>query len=399
MTFFRNVGVAVGWGALLAGPSVALAQTPPKSVGVIEMRLTEVPRIVTVPGRASANSRASIRPQVSGLVTEILYQPGTALSEGDPMFRIDPTTYEANLTDAQANLDSARAAVAAAQSNYNRLNQLRSSASVSEAQIETARTELEQAQASELAAGAALRLAEAQLAWTTITSPIDGMASVAHVSVGDLVTASQTDMMATVTQLDPINVDVYGPSVGVLSVLEDIEAGRLTIADEIHASLTLETGREYQATGELVAPGYEVSTTTGSIATRFRFDNPDRRLLPGMFVRARINVGVAKAFLVSQSAATRDRIGQLSAFVVEDGKAVRRDLTEQGTYQNNWIVTDGLADGDLLVVDGLTGLAPGADVRTVPVAFDANGVPRPVEPDAPADAADTDPASDTGAAE
>ena len=126
-----------------------------------------------------------------------------------------------------------------------------------------------------------------------------------------------------------------------------------------------------------------VSTSTGSIDTRFRFDNPDNRILPGMFLRGQIDLGMSRAILVSQSATMRDKLGELTAWVVEDGKVARRTLTEIGLYQQQWVVTDGVVDGDLVVVDGLAGLAEGAAVVPVPVTFDENGIIRETTPPAP----------------
>ncbi|ASM70860.1 MULTISPECIES: efflux RND transporter periplasmic adaptor subunit [Roseobacteraceae] len=363
--------------------SPVVAQTPsgmpPKQVGVVEAILMDVPRIVTLPGRAVAASSTAIRPRVSGIVTEIIYQPGRPIAAGDPMFRIDDTTYQANATSAQAQLSSAQAQVTEAQAAFTRTERLVGSGST-QAQVESARAALDQARAAVVSAQADLTLAKAKLDWTTVTSPLAGVASVSAVSIGDLVNEGQTDAMATVTQLDPIEVDMYEPSSRFLSVIDDIKDGTLRLNDELNATLTLETGQTYQAVGALVAPGVTVSTSTGSIDTRFRFDNPEHRLLPGMFLRGRINLGVTKAMLVSQTAASRDKLGNLSVWVVVDGKVQKRDLTDDGTYQHQWIITDGLEDGDLVVVDGLAGLSEGADVVTVPVGFDENGVVRDTAP-------------------
>ena len=161
----------------------------------------------------------------------------------------------------------------------------------------------------------------------------------------------------------------------------------------LQATLTLETGETYAATGELVAPGFTVSTSTGAVDTRFRFDNPRRLILPGMFLRGQIDLGTTEAFLVTQNAATRSKTGQLTAWVIRDGKATQVDLVDDGTYQNHWIVTDGLEPGELLAVDNLAALSDGATVTTVPVTLDENGVVReqPAEtaagPDAGPDAA------------
>ncbi len=359
------------------------AEMPPPRVGVVQVQPRQVPRILTLPGRAVAQAEATIRPRVGGLITEILYQPGSAVAQGAPMFRIDPSTYQANLRSAEAQVSSARAALTEAETSFGRTEQLLGSGTT-QAQVDASRATLEQAQAALQGAEAALTLAQAELDWTTVTSPIDGMASVAAVSVGDLVTANQAEALATVTRLDPIDVDMYEPSARMLSLRDDISGGRLRLNERLQATLTLETGETYAATGELVAPGFTVSTSTGAVDTRFRFENPRRLILPGMFLRGQIDLGTTEAFLVTQNAATRDKTGQLSAWVVRDGKAVQVDLTDEGTYQNHWIVTDGLQPGDLLAVDNLAALTEGAAVTTVPVTLDENGVVREQPAEAPA---------------
>ncbi|AXC48634.1 efflux RND transporter periplasmic adaptor subunit [Paracoccus suum] len=364
-------GLAPGAPALAQVPG----QMPPKQVGVVEMQLQPVPRIVTLPGRAVAGAEAAIRPRVSGMVTEILYDPAVPLKAGAPMFRLDATTYQSGVVTAEANVESAQAASTEADAAAGRAKRLLGSGST-RVQADSAQAAADQAAAQLRSAKAALDVAKAELGWTTITSPIDGFASVAAVSVGDLVTANQGEAMATVTRLDPIEVDILVPSVRLQSVIDDIESGRLKMNKTLNATLTLENGQTYKAKGELVAPGFSVSTTTGSVDNRFRFENPDRRLLPGMFLRGTIELGTTQAFLVSQSAATRDRIGELSVWVVEDGKVVQRKLKDDGSWNNNWIITDGLKAGDLVVADNLTGLTAGTAVQTLPVTYDEQGVVR-----------------------
>lgn len=378
--------------ALWASPGQA--QQPPaqgaRAVGTIVLQSESVPLISTIPGRAVARDAVSIRPRVDGFVTDILYSPGQPIKAGAPMFQIDRTTYQASVEQARANLASARAAVPQAQAAYDRTRRLQGSAAT-QSSLEEALATLEQAQAAEMAAEAALRTAEAQLSWTTITSPLDGLPSVSAVSVGDLVTAGQSDALATVTQLDPIDVDMFEPSARLQRIRDRIEAGTIQRADSINAQLTLENGRTYAAKGELVAPGFEVSTSTGAIDFRFRFENPESRILPGMFVRGSIEIGRIQAILVPQMAATRGRDGTLSAWVAEDGKAVRRTLTEEGVHENAWIVTGGLNPGERLIVNGTTGLAQGAEIAPTPVEIDENGVVRDLPPDG------TDPAPATPA--
>ncbi|WP_287883418.1 MULTISPECIES: efflux RND transporter periplasmic adaptor subunit [Paracoccus] len=371
-----RLGIAL---AALSLVGQAAAQQPvapgPRQVGVISVTAESVPLVSTLPGRAVARDAVDIRPRVDGFVTEVLYNPGQPIKVGDPMFRIDPTTYEAAVQEARANLASAKAAVPQAEAAYERSRRLQGSGST-QAALEQAQATMEQAQAAAAAAEAALKLAETQLSWTTIASPLDGLPSVAAVSPGDLVTAGQSDALATVTQLDPIDVDMYEPSARLQRIRERIESGQIRMSQGLKAQLTLENGVTYAATGEMVAPGYTVSTSTGAIDFRFRFDNPERRILPGMFVRGRIEIGRIQAVLVPQMAATRGRDGTLSAWVAEDGKAVKRVLTEEGVHENSWIVTDGLKDGDALIVNGGTNLAEGAEVAPVAVEIDENGVVR-----------------------
>ncbi|WP_028713578.1 efflux RND transporter periplasmic adaptor subunit [Paracoccus sp. J55] len=369
-------------GLVLAALSVAgqaEAQQPPasgpKEVGVVAVKAESVPLVSTLPGRAVARDAVDIRPRVDGFVTEVLYNPGQPIKAGDPMFRIDPTTYEAAVEEARANLASAKAAVPQAEAAYERARRLQGSGST-QAALEQAQATMEQAQAAATAAEAALKLAETQLSWTTIASPLDGLPSVAAVSPGDLVTSGQSDALATVTQLDPIDVDMYEPSARLQRIRDRIESGQIKMSQTLKAQLTLENGATYAATGEMVAPGYTVSTSTGAIDFRFRFDNPERRILPGMFVRGTIEIGRIQAILVPQMAATRSRDGTLSAWVAEDGKAAKRVLTEEGVHQNSWIVTAGLQAGDALIVNGITGLAEGAEIAATPVEIDENGVVR-----------------------
>ncbi|MBP7241817.1 efflux RND transporter periplasmic adaptor subunit [Amaricoccus sp.] len=371
--------------------SAAAAQAPagaagPKSVGVLTLVSESVPRIFTLPGRAVAYEAAAIRPQVSGIITEILYDAGAPIAAGTPMFRIDPAPYAARVAQATAQVASARAEIPRAQAAFDRAQRLVGTVST-QVDLESAQASLDVAKANLQSAEAALQIAQIDLSWTTVTSPIDGMASVSIASVGDLVAANQTEPLATVTKLDPIGVDMLEASTNMLRVREEVESGRLTLAEELEATLVVGNGRTYSTTGEMVAPGFVVSTTTGTVDVRFRFDNPDSILLPGMFVRGQLKLGHVEAVLVPQTAATRERDGRLTAWVVEDGKAVQREITEDGSYRNQWIVTDGVAGGEQLIVNGLTTLAAGMAVEPVPAEIDEGGVVRMPEAAAPAGAA------------
>ncbi len=364
----------------------ANAQMPPQSVGVFELETRTVPRTIVEPGRAIASAEVEIRPRVEGTVTEIVYSAGQPVEAGDVLFRIDPSTYEADLRAAEADLAAARASVQEAEAALQRSEQLLGTGT-SQAQVDTARSSLEQARATLQSATVTRDLARTNLERTTITSPITGVAGFATVSVGDLVSANQADALATVTQLDPIDVEIWAPSARVLSLIEDISSERVEIAESITATLTLETGRTFDAEGQMVATSQSVSETTGSRATRFRFENPRHVLLPGMFVRSEVMLGSTRAIIVPQSATERAPTGELTAWVVADGMAEQRSLQEIGTHEHGWIVTDGVAAGELLAVDGLANLAPGVEVQTIPVMLDEDGIVRDLKgADTPGDA-------------
>lgn len=381
MTFpslpFRTAAALACAGLLFSAGHAVAQQMPgpagPAAVGVVTLQTTEVPYTVTLPGRAVAFEQTDIRPRVEGTIEEIVYTPGHPLEVGDVLYRIEGDSYEAELAAAEAAVAGASASVTAAKATLERYQKL-DGVGVTRESVETAEVSLMQAEADQRSAEAALKTAQLNLKRTEITSPIQGVADVSEVSVGALVTANQSDALTTVTRLDPIYVDLTESSARLLRVREQIDAGDLAQSDKLQIDLTLENGATYSAGGTLVSPGFSVSSTTGAVEFRIQFDNPDRKILPGMFLRANIQIGSRNALLVPQRATTRSASGDLTAFVVKDGKAEKVVLTEAGSYQNPWVVTEGVADGDALVVDGLRNLRDGADVAPTPVTIDEDGV-------------------------
>lgn len=348
-------------------------------VGVIDLQRQDVPRIVTLPGRAVAYQEVELRPRVGGVIEELLYTPGQLLKVGDPLFRIDDAAYRAAEAAAQAELATAEANLPVAQAAYERAEQL-SGRGYTEAEVDSARAALAEAKAALDSAQAALDYAQTEVSWTTVKSPISGRGDVATVSVGDLVTAGQSDELTTIVRSDPIYVDMMEASARILSVRKAIAEGTLTQKDTLQATLLLENGDSYRGTGQLVTPGNYVSTTTGTVTVRFQFPNPDHIVIPGMFLRGEITIGTIRAFLVPQRAATRGNSGQLTAYVVgEDGTAQQVTLSDDGSYQNAWIVREGLSDGDRLIVDGLSALRAGQPVTPVAARIDENGIVRDAE--------------------
>ena len=382
------------WAALclvLPFASESLAQVRrgpdgPTPVGVVTTAEEDVPRTVTLPGRAIAYQQTAIRPQVGGEILDIVYDPGRPVRAGDVLFRIDPETLAAALAAAEASVAGAEASLTQAQNTVTRYRRLEGSG-VSAVDRANAEVALKQAEAALAAARAARDAAQLSLDRTAILSPLDGMADVPQVSVGDLVTANQSEALTTITQLDPIYVDVSESSARLMRSRAGGSAGQLIRTGAVQTRLTLETGEEYQGEGRLVSPGIAVSPTTGTVPIRLRFDNPDLRILPGQFLRVQMTLGSTRAVLVPQRATSRASDGTLTAFVVRDGRAQQVVLSEQGSYRNNWIVTQGINPGEQLILDGLDDLRAGTEVAPVPVQIDAQGVVREIA--APGPAADT----------
>ena len=345
----------------------------PVSVGTITVQTVDVPYVRTLPGRAVAYETGEIRARVSGVVEEILYAAGDKLKPGDPMFKIEDTTYVAAFASAKAALAGAEVARDTAQATVDRYKTLQGSA-VSKADLQTAQATAAAAVASYAAAQAAVDVAQLDLDRTIVRSPISGIAGIPSVSVGALVTANQADALATVTRLDPIYIDVSDSSAGMLRVRAQIDDGSLKLGTKVGVALVLEDGTTYDGQGTVVVLGNVVSATTGTFDLRVQFDNPKRLILPGQFLRVKLTLGSTSAKLVPQRATGRTSDGTLTVFVAKDGVAKKVALTSSGTQDNAWIVTGGLEDGDLVIVDGLTNLRDGAEIKPVPVTIDADGV-------------------------
>lgn len=347
----------------------------PTKVGVVITAEEDVPYVVTLPGRAIAFQQTTIRPQVGGEILAITYDPGQPVKSGTVLFRIDPETLAAALSAAEAAVAGAEASLTQAQNTVTRYRRLEGSG-VSAVDRANAEVALKQAEANLKSAEAARDSAQLSLKRTEIISPIDGITDVAEVSVGDLVTANQAEALTTITQLDPIYVDVSESSARILRIRQSVSAGRLEAADVFDAQLTLETGEKHQGAGRMVSPGIAVSQTTGTVPIRLQFDNPDGQILPGQFLRVQMTLGSARAVLVPQRATRRGSDGTLTAFVARDGKAQQVTLSEQGSHKNAWVVTQGIRPGEALIIDGLESLRAGTDVETVPVVIDPQGVVR-----------------------
>jgi membrane fusion protein (multidrug efflux system) len=350
---------------------------PPAQVGVITLHAQEVPFVATVPGRTVASAVSEIRPQVSGIIQKRLFREGTEVKAGDVLYQIDDRSYRAALDSAKAGAERAQAAVANAQAESDRLEELGRRNVVSQQQIDAARATLAQAQADLSAANAAIETAQINLDNTRVTAPISGLIGTSPVTEGALVIANQTTALTTIRQIDPMFVDMTASSANLLRVRRMIAEGALHQASPSpEIRLTLEDGSQYSEVGAIEATEANVSETTGTVTVRARIANPQHLLLPGMYVRATVAVGTGtKGFLLPQRAVSRNAKGQATAmFVNADGKAELRVLQTEQAYRNAWLVRKNVEEGDRLIVDGLQKLRGGQPVQPVEVKLDGQGI-------------------------
>lgn len=359
-----------------AGAGPGGGERPPAEVSVVIMKAASQSLTTTLPGRASAFQTAEIRPRVSGVIKEIAFKEGSEVQQGDLLFKIEDDTYRAAVAQSQASLQKAEAGVPTAQSNLARQERLVGSGAT-QVELENARVTLLQAEADVAQARAALRSAQIELDLTEIRAPFEGVTTASRYSIGNVVTANQADSLMTLRRLDPIYIDLTESSVNLLRLREAINAGRInrTAGEATEIRLTLEDGHEYPVVGKLDMSEMAVSETTGTYSIRAVFDNPDGLILPGMYVRATVNVGTENGFLIPQRAASRSPMGELTAkFVTADNTVETRVFTDAQVSGNNWLVSEGIKDGDKLIVDGLQRIGDGAPVQPVEVTLNANGI-------------------------
>lgn len=322
-----------------------------------------------LPGRATAYRIAEVRARVDGIVQRRLYTEGADVRVGTPLFRIDPEPFEAALQSAEAQLASAQATATSAKLLAQRYEKLIETNAISRQEYDDAVAQEKTARANVDAARAAVRTARINLGYTLVRSPIAGRTGPSDVTEGAFVRQGEATLLTTVTQLDPIYVDTTWSTLDLLRVRRLMEQGQLvTVEGEPQVTVILEDGREYPHRGKLLLTGVRVDPTTGSVPLRALVPNPDGRLLPGMFVRTRIEEGTQPAaLLVPQRGVTRDRNGRPTALVVNtQGVVEERQLEVDRVVGESWLVTKGIAPGEYVVVEGMQRVKPGAPVKVVP---------------------------------
>jgi membrane fusion protein (multidrug efflux system) len=343
---------------------------PPPEVGVITLAPHKVDIVDQLPGRTTAFRVAEVRPQVTGIVQKRLFTEGGEVKAGQQLFQIDAGSYRAALSSAEAALKRAEAQAITARLLEERYAPLIAANAVSKQENDDAISARARAEADVAAARAAVASARINVVYTQVLSPINGRIGRTLVTEGALVTSGQQGPLATVQQLDPIYVDITQSSTEMLRLQRQLANGELVkdADDQAEVGLTLEDGTVYAERGRLKVSEVSVDPGTGSVVLRAVFPNPRRELLPGMFVRATLTRGSrAQALLVPQRGVTRNPKGEATVLVVDaDNKAAERVVTADRAIGSDWLITDGLAAGDRVIVDGLQKVKPGATVKPVP---------------------------------
>jgi len=345
--------------------NTASAQQKLTDVNVVKLSTAPLKMTSELPGRTSALRIAEVRPQVSGIIQKRLFTEGSDVNAGQALYQIDPAPYQAVLDSALGNLAQAEASARIAVTTVNRYRTLTGTHYISQQDFDQAQATAQQAQAAVVAAKAAVKSARINLQYTTVTSPISGRIGRSSVTEGALVQNAQTPSLATVQQLDQMYVDVTQSGEEFLRLRQAMSDGEIKqTSGKAEVTVRLSDGSTYAPKGWLEFSDVTVDETTGSITLRAVIPNPQHRLLPGMFVRARLDEGVIPtALLVPQGAVTRNPRGEATALVVgADNKVALKNITTGKAYGDQWQVTSGLEAGDRVVVSGVQKIKPGEAV-------------------------------------
>ncbi|CDW15776.1 acriflavin resistance protein A precursor [Salmonella enterica subsp. enterica serovar Paratyphi A] len=342
-------------------------------VGVVTLKTEPLQITTELPGRTVAYRIAEVRPQVSGIILKRNFVEGSDIEAGVSLYQIDPATYQATYDSAKGDLAKAQAAANIAELTVKRYQKLLGTQYISKQEYDQALADAQQATAAVVAAKAAVETARINLAYTKVTSPISSRIGKSSVTEGALVQNGQASALATVQQLDPIYVDVTQSSNDFLRLKQELANGSLKQENgKAKVDLVTSDGIKFPQSGTLEFSDVTVDQTTGSITLRAIFPNPDHTLLPGMFVRARLQEGTKPtALLVPQQGVTRTPRGDATVLVVgADNKVETRQIVASQAIGNKWLVTDGLKAGDRVVVSGLQKVRPGAQVKVQEITAD-----------------------------
>lgn len=336
---------------------------PVMEVAVMTLKSQNAVVYEELPGRTVAYKVAEIRPQVSGIITDRLFEEGSNVEEGTQLYQIDPSIYEATLNSKRADLKKAEANVKSIKAKSNRFKDLVKIDAISKQEYDDIQASLAQAEADVAIALAAVESAKINLNYTKVYSPITGRIGKSSVTKGALVTAGQSQPLATVTLLDPVYVDMTQSSVDLMQLRHKIEA-----AGNLPVTLTFDDGsnKPYEHEGTLQFHEVTVDQTTGSVQLRALFPNPDGVLLPGLFVRARLKLEYPDSILLPQRVTQRGADGSLTAWVMDNNDVINPvSIVAKKSVDGNWLVTQGLKEGDVIVTEGFIKLQPAMKISPV----------------------------------
>lgn len=368
--FAGTLSFVGGCGEQPANQAGGAPQSFPVGVSVVTVAPETLPITNELPGRIAPTRISEVRPRVSGIVIERVFQQGSLVTEGDILYRIDPAPFRVRVDSAKATLRRAEATLVQARQSADRQKQLRERAVASDQAYDNAIAALAQADADVAGARAGLAASELDLQYSEVKAPISGRIGRALITEGALVSATGTDNLATIQQLDPIYADFTQSANQLLALRRAAKAGTVEGANEDQAMvrLFLDDGTEYPHQGRLLFSEAAVDVTTGQITLRGEFPNPDGDLLPGMYVRVQIVQGEQpNAIAVPQQAVQRDPGGQAQVYVVgAEEKAELRNVSAGRVIGNRWVIDRGLKAGERVVVEGFQTLGPGATVDAKP---------------------------------
>ncbi|CAI1614480.1 TPA: efflux RND transporter periplasmic adaptor subunit [Serratia marcescens] len=341
-----------------------------QEVGVVTLRGQSVTLSSELTGRVNATMTSDVRPQVDGIIKQRLFTEGAEVKAGQVLYQIDPASYQASYDQAAAQLKNAQATVQSTRLKSQRYAALVKENGVSQQDADDAKAAYLAAVASVAQYQAALEAARINLAYTQVRAPIAGRIGISSVTPGALVTASQTDALATIRALDPIYVDLTQSSAQLLKLRRQqaaLQRGAVT-----PVAIKLEDGTPYAHAGKLELTEVAVDEATGSVTLRAVFPNPEHELLPGMYVHATVDNGVdPKAILAPQQGITRNAKGEATALVVdEQNNVAQRTVSAERVVGSNWLIGSGLNEGDRLIVEGTGKVTIGAAVKPVEVSVD-----------------------------
>lgn len=341
---------------------------PPVTVETYVVKSATIPNIVELPGRVEAVRVAEVRARVNGIVQSRLYQEGTDVAEGQPLFRIDPSELRATHAQVNASLQRARATAANAAAVVNRYKPLVAEQAISRQEYDAAVAASREAAASVAQIKAQLDAAELQLGYTTVRAPIRGRARRAEVTEGALVSAAEATLMTRIEQLNPVYVSFSQSSSDVMALRRSVSEGRIDLdeGENPRVKLSFEDGSEYPIEGYVDFLDFSVDENTGTMSLRAEFANPGNNLLPGEFVRARIYLGEIKNGIMIPQRAVQLRERDASVYIIDtEGKAAVRPVELGPLDGQNWIIKSGLKIGDQVIISNLQKIGPGAPVKAI----------------------------------